>query len=132
MRTTPMRIAGACALTAALALSATACAGSGNKKAACDKLQKTITDVSQQGMTQVNNPSALAQTYANGASTMRQEGKDSGDGDVEKAADHAASALEGLGQQVKTVAGSGSTTPQMPDTSNLISAGQELKKACGG
>jgi hypothetical protein len=132
VRTTPMRIAGACVLTAALALSATACAGSGNKKAACDKLQKTMTGISRQGMTQVSNPSALAQTYASGAGTMRQEGKDSGDGDVEKAADHAASALEGLGQQVKTAASSGSTTPQIPDTSNLISAGQELKKTCEG
>ena len=128
MRNTPMRIAGAFALTAALALSVTACAGSGDKKDACGKLQQTIQDVSQKGMTQVNDPAGLSQTYANAAVELRQEGKDAGDGDVEKAADDAAAAMETIGQQVKTAA---SGSPQMPDTSSLISAGTELKQACG-
>jgi Flp pilus assembly protein TadD len=129
VRTSAVRIAGACAITAALALSVAAC-GSQDKKAACDKLQKTITEVSQKGMTQVSDPNGLAQTYSAGANTMRQEGKDSGDDKVEKAANDAASALESLGQQVKSIATSGSTSPQMPDVTKLTNAGAELKSAC--
>ena len=131
MRISAVRVAGVCAISAALALSATAC-GSANKKAACDKLQKTITEVSQKGMTQVSDPNGLAQTYSAGANTMRQEGKDSGDDKVQKAANDAASALESLGQQVKSIATSGNTTPQMPDVTKLTSAGAELKSACQG
>jgi hypothetical protein len=131
VRIPAVQIAGACAITAALALSVAAC-GSQGKKAACDKLQKTITEVSQKGMTQVSDPNGLAQTYSAGANTMRQEGKDSGDDKVEKAANDAASALDSLGQQVKSIATSGSTSPQMPDVTKLTSAGAELKSACEG
>lgn len=131
MLSSAVRLAGVSALTTALALSAAAC-GSQDKKAACDKLQNTITEVSRKGMTQVSDPNGLAQTYSSGAATMRQQGKDSGDDKVEKAANDAASALESLGQQVKTIATSGSTTPQMPDAGKLTSAGVELKSACTG
>jgi hypothetical protein len=131
VRTPLIRIAGACALTAALTLSATACS-SANKAAACVKLQKTIAEISQKGMTQVSDPAGLAQTYADGANTMRQQGKDSGADDVEKAADHVASAFDSLGQQMKALTTSTSATPQMPDTSQIISAGTELKSACDG
>jgi hypothetical protein len=129
VRTRGVRITMVCAVTATLALSATAC-GSAQKKSACDKLQKTIADVSQKGMTQISDPNGLATTYANGAKTMRQQGKDSGDGDVEKAAGDVASAMEKLGQQVKTMASGG--TPQMPDSAPMINAGRELKTACDG
>ncbi|WP_141956297.1 hypothetical protein [Actinoallomurus bryophytorum] len=114
-----------------MALSATAC-GSADKKAACGKLQKTITDVSKKGMTQISDPNGLAETYSNGANQMRQQGKDSGDDKVEKAANDAATALENLGQQVKSIAGGGSTTPKMPDVAPLTNAGAELKSACDG
>ena len=130
MRISAVRVAGVCAISAALALSATAC-GSADKKAACDKLQKTITSVSQKGMTQISDPNGLAETYSNGATQLRQQGKDSGDDKVEKAANDAASALEALGQQVKSIAAGGSTTPQMPDVAPLTNAGVELKSACG-
>jgi hypothetical protein len=63
---------------------------------------------------------------------MRRQDKDSGDDKVEKAANDDASALETLGQQVKTIASGGSTTPQMPDVSALNNAGHELKTACEG
>jgi hypothetical protein len=132
VRMTAVRIVGACALTAALAISATACGGSGDKKAACDKLQKTIQDVSQQGMAQTSDPNGLAATYAKGATDIRQEGKDSGDDKVEKAANNAADAINNLGQQVKSIAAGGSTTPQMPDLAPLTKAGQELQSACEG
>ncbi len=131
MPPTSVRFTGMLVLTTALALSAAACGGSGDKAAACQKLQSTIQDASQKGMTQVSDPNGLAQTYANAATTMRQEGKDSGDDAVEKAANHAATALENLGNQVKSIAAGGSTMPQMPDTSDLINAGKELKSACG-
>lgn len=131
MRISAVRIVGVCAVAAALTVSTAACSGSQDKAAACGKLQKTINDISQKGMTQVNDPNGLAQTYSAGANTMRQEGKDSGDGGVEKAANDAASAMDTLGQQVKTLAASsGSTPPQMPDFSKLTSAGVELKSAC--
>ncbi|HZE33954.1 MAG TPA: hypothetical protein VE198_21300 [Actinoallomurus sp.] len=131
MRISAVRVAGVCAVSAVLALSATAC-GSADKNAACDKLQKTISDVSQKGMTQISDPNGLAETYSNGANQMRQQGKDSGDDKVEKAANDAASALETLGQQVKSLSSGGSTTPKMPDVAPLTNAGAELKSACGG
>jgi hypothetical protein len=130
MTRVPVRAVRAFALTAALALSATACGG-GSAKAACDKLQSTIQDVGKQGMAQISDPNGMAQTYANAAGVIRQEGKSAGDDSVAKAADHAASALEALGQQVKSAASSTSTVPQMPSMNDLISAGQELKQACG-
>lgn len=131
MPLTSTRITGTLMLTAALALSAAACAGSGDKTAACRKLQSTIQEASQTGMTQTSDPNGLAETYANAATRMRQEGKAAGDDAVEKAANHAATALETLGGQVKSLAAGGGTTPQMPDTNDLINAGKELKSACG-
>ncbi|GAA0365382.1 hypothetical protein NE235_36930 [Actinoallomurus spadix] len=127
MTQTPLRLAGALALTTALAFSAAAC-GSGDKKAACNDLQSTIQETTRTGMTQISDPNALAQTYTNAAAKMRQQGKDSGDGGVKKAADHAASAMEQLAADMKqTAAGS----PKMPDSTPLINAGKELKQACG-
>lgn len=130
MRTSGVRIIVVSVVTAALALSATACGGSEQKKSACDKLQQTIGNVSKTGMTQINNPNALAETYSNGAQQMREQGKDSGDDDVEKAANEAASAMDSLGQQMKALGSGG--TPQMPDTAPLTTAGVHLKAACGG
>jgi hypothetical protein len=131
VRISAVRFAGVCAISAALALSAAAC-GSADKTAACGKLQKTISDVSQKGMTQISDPNGLAETYSNGANQMRQQGKDSGDDKVEKAANDAATALENLGQEVKSMASGGSTTPKMPDVAPLTNAGAELKSACDG
>src|SRR3569833_1053514 len=92
MRRTPIRIAGTCALVASLATSAAAC-GNADKKSACDKLQDTFSQVSQSGISQNNDPNGLARTYYNSATAMRQEGRDSGDSDVETAANDAASAV---------------------------------------
>lgn len=130
MRTSGMRITVVSAVTAALALSATACGGSEQKKSACDKLQQTIANVNKTGMTQIGDPNALAATYANGAQQMREQGKDSGDGDVEKAANEAAAAMDDLGQQMKSLGGGG--TPKMPDSTPLNNAGRHLKTACDG
>jgi hypothetical protein len=124
---THLRLAGALALTTALTLSAAAC-GSGDKKAACGKLQNTIQETSRTGMTQISNPSALAQTYAGAAAKLRQQGKDSGDDGVEKAANHVAAAMDELAGQMRATAGG---NPQMPDSSGLTNAGMELKQACG-
>ena len=129
MRTRGVRMTMICAVTATLALSATAC-GSAQKKSACEKLQRTIADVSRKGMTQISDPNGLATTYANGANTLREQGKDSGDGDVEKAANDTAAAMEKLGQQMRSMGSGG--TPQMPDTAPMTNAGRELKTACDG
>lgn len=131
MRYKSLQIAAVCAVSATLAFSAGACSmGNGDKKAACDKLQQTITDVSKKGMTQISDPAGLEQTYANGAADLRKEGKDSGDDAVEKAADHAATAMANLGLQMKAL--TSGTTPQAPNTSDLVTAGTELKSACDG
>ncbi len=124
MRRKPIRIAGACVLAATLTVSAAAC-GNDNKKAACDKLQQTITQVGQNGISQNNDPNGLAQAYYNSAMTMRQEGQDADDGDVETAANDAASALEQLGQQLRSDRG-----PQVPDGAGLMNAGERIRSAC--
>jgi archaellum component FlaG (FlaF/FlaG flagellin family) len=113
-----------------MAFSAVACGGSGDKKAACSKMQQTIAEVSRKGMTQISDPNALAQTYANGANTIRQQAKDSGDDKVESAGTDVAAALDKLGTQVKNLTSGG--TPQMPDTASLTNAGTRLKTACDG
>ncbi len=126
MRRTPIRIAGTCVLAATLAVTAVAC-GNDHKKAACDRLQQTITQVGQSGISQNNDPNGLAQAYYNNAMTIRQEGQDADDGDVETAANDAASALEALGQQLRTGNDRG---PQVPDSAGLMNAGERIRSAC--
>lgn len=128
MRRIPIRIAGSCALAVTLAASVAAC-GNDDKKAACDKLRDTITQVSQSGVSQNNDPNGLANTYYSSATTMRQEGRDSGDNDVESAANDAASALEQLSQQL-TADRDGRGAPQMPNSTSLMSAGDRIRSAC--
>src|SRR3569833_96505 len=130
MRRTPIRIAGTCALVASLATSAAAC-GNDDKKSACDKLQDTISQVSQSGISQNNAPNGLARTYYNSATAMRLEGRDSGDSDVETAANDAASALEQLSQQLTALDRDGRGAPPFPPTgTSLMSAGDRIRSAC--
>lgn len=130
MRRTPIRIAGMCALAATMAASVAAC-GNDDKKNACDKLRETITQVSDSGIAQNNDPNGLARTYYSSATTMRQEGRDSGDSDVESAANDAASALEQLSQQLTSMDRDGrGMPPQMQGTTNLMSAGDRIRSAC--
>jgi hypothetical protein len=129
MRRTPIRIAGLCALAVTLATSVAAC-GNDDKKAACDKLQDTITQVSQTGVAQNNDPNGLANTYYSSATTMRQEGRDSGDTDVESAANDAASALEQLSQQLTADRDGRGGPPQLLNSTSLMSAGDRIRSAC--
>ncbi|HZE34286.1 MAG TPA: hypothetical protein VE198_22980 [Actinoallomurus sp.] len=131
MRRTPIRIAGMCAVAATMAASVAAC-GNGDKKTACDKLQETITQVSQSGVAQTNDPNGLANTYYSSATTMRQEGRDSGDTDVESAANDAATALEQLSQQLTTMDRDGGrgAPPQLSVGTSLMSAGNRIRSAC--
>jgi hypothetical protein len=129
MRITPTRIAGSCALVVTLATSVAAC-GNDDKKNACDKLQETITQVSQSGIAQNNDPNGLANTYYSSASALRQEGRDSRDSDVESAANDAASALEQLSQQLTAGDRDGRGGPSMPTTTGLMSAGDRIRAAC--
>jgi hypothetical protein len=61
---------------------------------------------------------------------MRQEGRDSGDSDVETAANDAASALEQLGQQLTAMDRDGRGVPQLPSGTGLMSAGDRIRSAC--
>lgn len=130
MRRTAIRIAGLCALVTTVAVSVAAC-GNDDKKAACGKLQDTISQVSQSGIAQNNDPNGLAHAYYSSATTMRQEGRDSGDSDVESAANDAASALEQLSQQLTAMDRDGrGAPPQMQGSANLMSAGNRIRSAC--
>jgi hypothetical protein len=130
MRRTPIRIAGMCAVAATMAASVAAC-GNDEKKTACDKLQETITQVSQSGVAQTNDPNGLANTYYSSATTMRQEGRDSGDNDVESAANDAATALEQLSQQLTTMDRDGrGAPPALSAGTSLMSAGNRIRSAC--
>lgn len=129
MRRTPIRIAGLCVLAATVAASVAAC-GNGDKKAACDKLQDTISQVSQSGIAQNNDPNGLAHTYYSSATAMRQEGRDSGDSDVESAANDAATALEQLSQQLTSDRDGRGAPPQIQGSANLMSAGDRIRSAC--
>jgi hypothetical protein len=113
-----------------MAASVAAC-GNDDKKAACDKLQETVTQVSQSGIAQNNDPNGLAHTYYSSATTMRQEGRDSGDSDVETAANDAASALEQLSQQLTSMDRDGrGGPPPIQGSANLMSAGDRIRSAC--
>jgi hypothetical protein len=130
MRRTPIRIAGMCAVAMTMAASVAAC-GNDEKKTACDKLRETITQVSQGGVAQTNDPNGLANTYYSSATTMRQEGRDSGDNDVESAANDAATALEQLSQQLTTMDRDGrGAPPQLSAGTSLMSAGDRIRSAC--
>jgi hypothetical protein len=128
MRGTPIRMAGALALAVTLAGSAAAC-GNEDKKTACDKLRETITQVSQSGIAQNNDPNGLANTYYSSATTMRQEGRDSGDSDVESAANDAAAALEQLSRQLTTDRDHRGAPP-VPSGTSLMNAGDRIRSAC--
>jgi hypothetical protein len=118
------RLIGACLLTV-LVLSATGCGGGVDKKA-CGRLENTLNGIRQQAMTQVDDPGRVAQTYASGAATLRDQAKDT-DGSLRQSAEKAAGALEQLGLQVKAAAdGTGSNV----DSSALIAATNGLKRAC--
>lgn len=123
---TSMRIVGTLALAVAILPSA-ACGNTVNKTTACVQLHNTVLDTSKKAMSQVTDPNALAQTYRGAAGTMRRQGKDSGDADVEKAADHVATAFETLAGQLRSLSGG---TPTVPDGTALISAEKELTSAC--
>ncbi|MFL6051768.1 MAG: hypothetical protein ACJ72W_02455 [Actinoallomurus sp.] len=119
------RLIGACLLTA-LVLSATGCGGVDKK--ACGRLENTLNGIRQQAMTQVDDPDRVAQTYASGAATLRDQAKGT-DGSLRKSAEKAAGALEQLGRQVKAAAdGTGSNV----DSSALIAATNDLQRACRG
>ncbi|MEV0406733.1 hypothetical protein [Actinoallomurus sp. NPDC050550] len=119
------RVIGAC-LIAALALTTAGCGGVDKK--ACGRLERTLADIRQQAMGQVDNPVRVAQAYTSGAATLRHQAE-STDGKLKKSADKAAGALDRLGGQVRAAAdGTGSGV----DSSELISATNELKRTCGG
>jgi hypothetical protein len=120
------RVVGAC-LCAALALLSTAGCGGGTDKKACGRLEDTLSGIRRQAMAQVDDPDRVAQTYTSGAATLRAQAKET-DGRLRTSAEKAAGALDRLGRQVKAAAdGTGSDV----DSSALIAATNDLKRACG-
>ena len=110
-----------CCLGLAATLATSGCGG--DSKAACDKIQAEIQNVSTAGMKQISDPQAVEKTYQDGAAKIRAEGKTAG-GDVEAAANDVAAALEDLGKQV------GARSTKAPDQAPLTNAGIKLKAAC--
>jgi hypothetical protein len=105
----------------------------GTDAQACSDIRQTITDVSRKGVDQLrdsptSNPTTMAQTYRDGAATIRRQAESSG-GDVRQAANKVADEFEKLADGVAGLA-DGSKAPQMPDINALTAAGQELQQAC--
>lgn len=122
MRRTLTRGVVAAALVAAVVLPAAGCSAVDDTKA-CNTITQDISDVSSTGMSQTDDPDALAQTYRDGAKKIREDAADASD-DVKSAADKAADAMESLADQVAA------RSTQQPDQQPLIDAGQDLKAAC--
>lgn len=102
------------------------CGGnSGEKQAACERIEQEIQRSAETGMRQVDDPAAFAKTYRDGAAAIRRQGDRSGNAEVRAAADHAASAQQSLGDQVNRRDGA-----ELPDIGPLIQAGADLKAAC--
>jgi hypothetical protein len=119
------------ALVGGLGLAA-ACSssGGGSNSSACSSIQQTIQKLNQTAMSQVANPTALAKTYHDEASSIRATANGAS-GSVKTAGLQVATALDGLGTDVGDLANlTSSTTPRMPDTSSLTNAGIALKNAC--
>lgn len=116
------------AVSAILVSGLSAC-GSGDNAKACTDMRQTITELTQKGMQQVDDPAALQQTYRSSAASIRQQA-DGADGDVQAAGRKVADAVEKIGDDVAAASRSTSTIAQLPDTNPLITAGTELQQAC--
>lgn len=105
----------------------------GTNAQVCNDIRQTMTDVSQKGVQQLRDsptvdPAAVAQTYRDAATTIRQQAE-SGDGDVRRAANKVADEVDKLGDGLAGLADT-HTAPRMPDLNGLTAAGRELQQAC--
>jgi hypothetical protein len=107
----------------------TACSGGADDSKACASMQQDIQQLSQTAMSQISNPTAMAQTYHDKANSIRATANGAS-GSVRTAGLEVATAIDGLGTDVGNLTSSTSTVPQMPNTSALTNAGIALKKAC--
>jgi|GEM_PF-5895617 hypothetical protein len=125
----PVRAIVAGALAGCLAMVAVACSsgGGGNKASACASMQASIQKLNQTALTQTSDPVALAKTYHDGASEIRNTANGAS-GSVKTSGLQVADALDGLGDGVAKLVGS--TSPQMPSVTPLTNAGVALQKAC--
>jgi hypothetical protein len=106
----------------AVAATTTACGGV-DKTQPCKNIQQEIQTLVQTSSKQVNDPKAMAATVKNSAAKIRDEGEPVG-GEVKKASDEAATALEQLAAKLT------SGTPQQADLDPLLKAGSNIKAAC--
>lgn len=120
LRTIP-RVLGAVAVIAAAAT--TAGCGGADKTQACENIQQEIQHLVQTGIEQRSDPPAFAKSLQDSAATIRNEGEPVG-GDVEQAAEQAATALEKLSERMTQ----GSL--QQADLNPLVEAGTQIREAC--
>ena len=99
------------------------CAGV-DKTQPCKNIQQEIGTMFQTSAKQVNDRNAMAGSLKTSAAKIRNEGKPVG-GDVEKASDEAATAVENLADKLAHGA-----TPQQADLDPLLKAGSNIKSAC--
>jgi hypothetical protein len=111
----------------AAALLASGCSGGGNggdKTTACNNLKQYIADFGKDQ----SDPKQVAQAYSDMAKKFRDESKNVGDDKVKSAATKAATALDGLSADMRSLAAG---NVKVPNTQALQSSFAELRKACG-
>ena len=98
--------------------------GGVDKAQPCKNIQQEIQTMFQTSAKQRNDPKAMAGSLKASATKIRNEGKPVG-GDVEKASDEAATAVEQLAGKLAN----GAAT-QQADLDPLLKAGSNIKSAC--
>lgn len=94
-----------------------------DKQEACKSIEQEIQNLFQTASKQIDDPEALTTTLRDSATKIRDQGGPVG-GDVEKASEDAAGALERVADRMAD----GST--QQSDLQPLVDAGTKLREAC--
>jgi hypothetical protein len=127
MRGNAARVIGALALgiTALLASGCSGGGGGGDKATACKNMKQEISDF---GKKQTSDPRQVGQAYSDLAKKFRSQATNAGDDKVKSAAAKAATALDGLSADMRSLAAG---NVKVPNTQALQSSFAELQKACG-
>jgi hypothetical protein len=121
-----VRVTGALAIGTAVLLTS-GCSGGGggkDKTTACENLKQHIADFSKDQ----RDPKQVAQAYSDMAQKFRDESNRAGDDKVKSAAVKAATALDGLAADMRSLAAG---NVKAPNNQALQSSFAELRNACG-
>ncbi|HEU0089038.1 MAG TPA: hypothetical protein VFQ77_15550 [Pseudonocardiaceae bacterium] len=110
-------------VTVTVAAAATAGCGGADKTQACKNIQQEIQNLVQTSLQQRKDPQALTKTLQDSATKIRDQGEPVG-GDLEQAAEQAASALTTLSERMAQ------GVPQQSDLDPLVEAGTRIREAC--